>query len=75
MAIALGFMLGVAVALMRDMMNPRFYGAEDLMALTGVAVFSVVPRGHRGGAFPLLGGHGGIRRLRNNAIAANGAGS
>ncbi len=65
MALVFGILLGAGLALLRDMLNPRIYGVEHFVALTGIPVFGVVPR-HR--ALPFFGTMRGLGRSRHVAI-------
>lgn len=67
LALVFGILLGAGLALLRDMLNPRIYGVEHFVALTGIPVFGVVPR-HR--ALPFFGTLRGLGRSRHVAIDA-----
>jgi uncharacterized protein involved in exopolysaccharide biosynthesis len=64
MALVCGVFLGIGIALLREMMNPRIYGVDHFMTLTGIPVFSVVPKSH------LLLPFGGLQRLTRGRQAA-----
>lgn len=57
LALACGLFLGIAIALLREMLKPRIYSVEHFTALTGIPVFSVIPKNAflPFGGFPKLG--------------------
>lgn len=54
MALAFGILLGIGLVLLRDMLNPRIYGIEHFVALTGVPVYGIVPKNRALSSFGVL---------------------
>ena len=60
-----GLFLGIAIALLREMLKPRIYSVDHFMALTGIPVFSVIPKN----AFLPFGGFPKLGRARQAVVS------
>lgn len=61
-----GMFLGVAIALLREMLKPRIYSVDHFVALTGIPVFSVIPKN----AMLPFGGFHRLGRARQSVVSS-----